>query len=81
VAFKRASVIYARVARWYILKLKIPILQGLGKGKVGIHILWPFCIFYGHLVYFMAIWYILWPFGNLVAIQYSSPPAFWYIAS
>jgi hypothetical protein len=33
--------------------------------------LWPFglfyghlvYIFYGHLVYFMAIWYILWPFG------------------
>jgi hypothetical protein len=25
----------------------------------------PFGIFYGHLVYFMAIWYILWPFGNL----------------
>jgi hypothetical protein len=22
-----------------------------------------FGIFYGHLVYFMAIWYILWPFG------------------
>jgi hypothetical protein len=37
----------------------------------GIHIIWPFsilylcpfAIFYGHLVYFMAIWYILWPFG------------------
>jgi hypothetical protein len=23
----------------------------------------PFGIFYGHLVYFMAIWYILWLFG------------------
>jgi hypothetical protein len=22
-------------------------------------------ILYGHLVYFMAIWYILWPFGIL----------------
>jgi hypothetical protein len=22
-----------------------------------------FGIFYGHLVYFVAIWYILWPFG------------------
>jgi hypothetical protein len=21
-------------------------------------------IFYGHLVYFMTIWYILWPFGQ-----------------
>jgi hypothetical protein len=26
-------------------------------------ILWPFGIFYGHLVYFMGIWYILWAFG------------------
>jgi hypothetical protein len=25
-------------------------------------------IFYGHLEYISAIWYILWPFGNLVAI-------------
>jgi hypothetical protein len=23
-------------------------------------------IFYGHLEYFTAIWYILWPFGNLL---------------
>jgi hypothetical protein len=22
-------------------------------------------IFYGHLEYFLVIWYILWPFGNL----------------
>jgi hypothetical protein len=32
----------------------------------GLHILRPLClfdIFYGHLVYLMAIWYILWPFG------------------
>jgi hypothetical protein len=27
-----------------------------------------------------AIWYILWPLGNLVAIWYISPP-FWYIVS
>jgi hypothetical protein len=35
-------------------------------------------IFYGHLVYFMANWYILWPFGifygHLVYFM-----AFWYI--
>jgi hypothetical protein len=24
------------------------------------NILWPFSIFYGHLVYFVVIWYILW---------------------
>jgi hypothetical protein len=28
------------------------------------YILWPFGIFYGHMVYFMTIWYILWPFGT-----------------
>jgi hypothetical protein len=27
------------------------------------YILWPFGLFYGHLVYFMAIWSILWPSG------------------
>jgi hypothetical protein len=27
-------------------------------------------IFYGHLEYFTAIWYILWPFGNVVVIWY-----------
>jgi ABC-type spermidine/putrescine transport system permease subunit II len=36
-------------------------------------------IVYGHLVYFTAIWYVLWPFrifyGHLV---YFSP--FWYVA-
>jgi hypothetical protein len=26
--------------------------------------------FYGHLNYFMVIWYILWPFGNVVVIWY-----------
>jgi hypothetical protein len=30
-------------------------LQALAVEDVG--------IFHGHLVYFMAIWYILWPFG------------------
>jgi hypothetical protein len=28
------------------------------------------CIFYGHFEYFMVIWYILWPFGNIVVIWY-----------
>jgi hypothetical protein len=28
-----------------------------------LYILWAFCIFCGHLVYFVAILYILWPFG------------------
>jgi hypothetical protein len=30
-------------------------------------------IFYGRLEYITAIWYILWPFGNLVAIWDSFP--------
>jgi hypothetical protein len=53
---------------------------------VGIHILRAFGMFYCHLVYFTAIWYILLPFhivcsrsvvfcGNVV---YFSP--FWYVA-
>jgi hypothetical protein len=33
--------------------------------------LWPFCLFNGQMVYFMAIWYILGSFGNF------SP--FWYV--
>jgi hypothetical protein len=31
------------------------------------------------LVYFMAIWYILWPFGNVV-LMWHFPP-FWYFVS
>jgi hypothetical protein len=30
-------------------------------------------IFYGHLNYINAIWFIQWPFGNLVAIWYIPP--------
>jgi hypothetical protein len=30
-------------------------------------------IFYGHLEYVTGIWYILWPFVNLVAIWYIFP--------
>jgi hypothetical protein len=48
------------------------ILEGLRIEKVG--------IFYGHLEYFAPIWYILWPFGNVVVIWYIPPdPPFWYI--
>jgi hypothetical protein len=38
------------------------ILEGLRMEKVG--------IFRAHLEYARAGWYILWPFGNLVAIWY-----------
>jgi hypothetical protein len=37
-------------------------------------------IFNGRLEYFTAIWYILWPFGNVVVIWHIPPP-FWYIVS
>jgi hypothetical protein len=30
-------------------------------------------IFYGHLKYSTVIWYILWPFGNVVVVWYLSP--------
>jgi hypothetical protein len=30
-------------------------------------------ICYGHLEYFRVIWYILWPFGNVVIIWYIFP--------
>jgi hypothetical protein len=39
------------------------ILEGLRMENIG--------IFYVHLEYFTAIWYNLWPFGNV--------DAFWYI--
>jgi hypothetical protein len=51
--------VWARVARWYIC---IPKFLYFGGPLIG-KILWTFGIFYGHLVYFMDIWYILWTFG------------------
>jgi hypothetical protein len=60
------------------------ILEGLELENVGIfygHIIRPFVLFHGHLVYFMAIWYILWPLVNLVAICMVYFPPFWHIVS
>jgi hypothetical protein len=54
---------------------KIPIWINFGGhwiGKAG-YILWSFGMFYGHLLSFMAICYVLWPFGNLKAIWYIFP--------
>jgi hypothetical protein len=48
-----------RVARWHFFKQKIPISEGHAMEDVG--------VFYGHLVYFKAIGYILWPFGIFYA--------------
>jgi hypothetical protein len=47
----------SRVARWYILKPQIPLWVNFGgpwNGKCW-YILWPFGIFHGRLVHFMAI--------------------------
>jgi hypothetical protein len=30
-------------------------------------------VFDGHLEYFTVIWYILWPFGNVVVFRYIFP--------
>jgi hypothetical protein len=30
-------------------------------------------VFYDHLEYFTVIWYILWPFGNVMVIWYIFP--------
>jgi hypothetical protein len=52
----------ARVARWFVLKQKIPIWVKFGghwNGKCC-YILWPFGIFYGNLVEFLAFRYSLW---------------------
>jgi hypothetical protein len=39
--------------------------EGLRNENVG--------IFYVHLEHFTAIWYIMWPFGNVVVIWYIFP--------
>jgi hypothetical protein len=63
-----------RVARWYIFEPKISIWVYFGgpalEWKVFVYYigvcnnLQPFGAIYGHLVHFMAIWYILWSFGK-----------------
>jgi hypothetical protein len=47
------------------------ILEGFGIERVG--------IFFGHLEYITAIWYVLWPFGNLFAIWCISPVLVYYV--
>jgi hypothetical protein len=51
----------SRVARWHIFQTKIPVWVNFGgscKGRCW-YILWSFSLFYGHLLYFVAIWKIL----------------------
>jgi hypothetical protein len=64
---KKLSVLYCtRVARWFVFKPKIPIWVNFG----GSYRMENARIFYDHLKYFTVIWYILWPFGNVVVIWY-----------
>jgi hypothetical protein len=37
------------------------------------------CLFYGHLVYFVVIWYILWPFGIGICGHLVHLMVIWYI--
>jgi hypothetical protein len=53
-----------RVLHWKMLVYLIAIWSILLT--VIWYILWPFGMFYGHLVCFMAIWYILWLFGMYI---------------
>jgi hypothetical protein len=49
-----------RVARWFVFKQKIQIwvnFVGALEWKALVWFLWSFGIFYGHLLYFMAIWF------------------------
>jgi hypothetical protein len=61
-----------RVARWwFVFKPKIPIWVNFGGSCSGRrwYILWPLVyIFYGHLVYFVAIWYSLLLFGIVFTV-------------
>jgi hypothetical protein len=37
-------------------------------------------IFYGNMEYILAIWYIIWPFGNLVVFWYISPFLVYFVS-
>jgi hypothetical protein len=61
-----------RVARWYIFKPKIQIwvnFLGYCNGRCW-YILCSFGVFYGHLPYFIVIWYIFWLFGIFFTCWY-----------
>jgi hypothetical protein len=62
-----------RVARWHIFTPNFPIEENFGgccNGRCW-YILQPFGLFYGYLVYFVAIWLYFVAFGlNFVAIRY-----------
>jgi hypothetical protein len=72
--------IVPRVARWYVFKPNThfwSILEGLALEDAGAFY-GPLVYFtYGHLVYFVAIWYILLPFGIFFPFWYVVPRQIW----
>jgi hypothetical protein len=74
-----------RVARWHIFKPKIPTWVNFGRSCNGRcwYILWPFGLFYCHLVYIVSIWYmylmVIWyifpRFGMLYQDKSGNPEA------
>jgi hypothetical protein len=78
-----------RVAIWYIFKPKIPnwvnfgvscngrywyILWPFGQFSAIWYIVWHFGIFYGTLVYFMALWYTYFPRFGIYHYEKSGSP-------
>jgi hypothetical protein len=57
--------ILTRVARCWFLKSQFWVNIGWSWNGNEIQILWPFGLFYGHLVYVIDNWYILGSFGAL----------------
>jgi hypothetical protein len=69
----------ARVARWHIFEPKILIwvnFGGLAMSDVGIN-LWPFGLFYCHLVFVVAVWYNSGFWGISVPFWYVIPRKIW----
>jgi hypothetical protein len=64
-----------RVARWFVFKPKLPTLVNFGGSwnRKSWYILWPFGLFFGHLVYFVVIWYISPRFGMLYHEKSGNP--------
>jgi hypothetical protein len=68
-----------RVARWFVFKPKIPIWVNFGGSCYGKswYILWPLETLFGHLVYFVVIWYIFRHFGILDQEKSGNPASSW----
>jgi hypothetical protein len=46
-------------------------------GRFWVDLQWPFGLFYGHLEYFVALWYILWLFGIFSQFWHVVPRKVW----